>query len=63
MEDGGNIRMPQACCRPRFPEKALARSFAVQVVRIYNLQRDIGTEIGVERFVRYTHRAPPEFPK
>src|SRR6516162_6580427 len=34
VENCGNVRMPQACRRPRFAQKALPRSFAVEILRI-----------------------------
>jgi hypothetical protein len=55
--------MPQAGCRSRLAQKTVPGSFTVKVLRTDYFERNIGSQIGVERLVSDAHRPATQLPK
>jgi hypothetical protein len=59
MKNGSDIRC-RNCRGSRFAHETLLRNFALEIFRFDHLERDVHPQIGIERFVSDSHRAPTE---
>ena len=57
MEDRGNVRVAHAGRRTRFAQETKARRFVTEILFTDDFQCHGASQVDVERFVGYAHRA------